>query len=67
MLLSVQGSRATDNEDEMLLGELAPIVQCIRNRLEQKEFADTDFFPVSSRFFGKFSVSVYTDEKTARF
>lgn len=45
MLLAVQDVNVTENE--LLVGEMGPIVQAIRNRLDQKEFAKTSFFPVS--------------------
>lgn len=45
MMLQVQ--EVSVREDEMLVGEIGPIVQAIRNRLDQEEFADTTFVPVS--------------------
>ncbi len=46
MLLQVQKVSAT--EDEMLVGEIGPIVQATRNRLRQEEYSDTIFVPVSN-------------------
>lgn len=44
MLLAIQDVEVTKNE--LLVGEVGPIVQAIRNRLDQKEFANFTFFPV---------------------
>lgn len=44
MLLAIQDVEVTKNE--LLAGEVGPIVQAIRNRLDQKEFANFTFFPV---------------------
>lgn len=44
MLVIANGAEAKTGE--LLVGELACLVQAIRNRLEQKEFEGTSFFPV---------------------
>ncbi|KAL4886703.1 hypothetical protein BJY04DRAFT_213458 [Aspergillus karnatakaensis] len=44
MLMTVQSVDAA--EDQVLTGELGPIISAIANRLEQAEFADVNTFPV---------------------
>ncbi|KAJ5807067.1 hypothetical protein N7474_010659 [Penicillium riverlandense] len=44
MLVICSGAKAKD--DELLFSELGPIAQVIQNRLSQKEFENTSFFPV---------------------
>ncbi|KAJ5814759.1 hypothetical protein N7474_006536 [Penicillium riverlandense] len=44
LLVTCTGTTAKDGE--LLFGELGPIVQALRNRLDQKEFEKTSLFPV---------------------
>ena len=49
VMLAICTEDADVKSDRLLLGEIGSIAQAIQNRLDQKEFEKTSFFPVCSQ------------------